>query len=631
MKICPFLVAGQDLRHLRQTDAPLLITAAADHVGEIELRGEIERSDRAGGPTRRDAESGRGLEPRTAGSVDIDLQDTEAGDIGFPIHKPGDAGALPETPLLLETGAAEAELELTGGESTPWGTGALRDAGARPSDMPAPTAVAEPRSAAPATFRDEPPHGETARAGLWEIEDASDPLAAFACLREPCRFYHAGACRFDALFAAPTLDSERRGIAASAEATSTAVEAAGVAAGALAGAAPPADGDAALAANGALLGSVLQEVRSLQRESLKELIGGFRRLEVTQTEQQSALCGQVEGLVSRLEDGRATPPADLLRLLEDRFEALARSVEQIGGTLRGVATESGAGLQGTLASIDASCKQAQAGLERLQAQVRGELGDIGAQLRAASEGTRTTVREAVERAAGESRAELERGLSRVAGGSQEMRALHGDLQTLLTALQNDVREAAATAGKLESSAQRTQELLAEQRQIAASERERERRAEARRLNNAGVLAYHQGAYDTSVQQFRRALELDPRLAEAWNNLALTHTEMHADAEALEAFKKALELDPSVAQVYNNVGYLYHRRGELQSAVEMYERATQRSSDTGAAWANLANALYEMRRVDEAVAAWKRALEIDPANDKAAAALERLGLGAASRA
>ncbi len=34
----------------------------------------------------------------------------------------------------------------------------------------------------------------------------------------------------------------------------------------------------------------------------------------------------------------------------------------------------------------------------------------------------------------------------------------------------------------------------------------------------------------------------------------------------------------------------------------------------------------MDRVEDAVGAWKHALEIDPANDKASAALERLGMG-----
>ena len=58
-----------------------------------------------------------------------------------------------------------------------------------------------------------------------------------------------------------------------------------------------------------------------------------------------------------------------------------------------------------------------------------------------------------------------------------------------------------------------------------------------------------------------------------------------------------------------------------------QRAIQRGADSSAAYSNLANAYYRLKRVDQAVAAWRRALEIDPANSKAATALERLGLDA----
>jgi superkiller protein 3 len=101
--------------------------------------------------------------------------------------------------------------------------------------------------------------------------------------------------------------------------------------------------------------------------------------------------------------------------------------------------------------------------------------------------------------------------------------------------------------------------------------------------------------------------------------------MGRDEEASVAFQRALELDPAAAHVYNNLGYLYYRKGDLTHAVEMYQRAIQRGADTSSAYTNLANAYYRLKRVDQAVAAWRRALEIDPANHKAAAALERLGL------
>jgi tetratricopeptide (TPR) repeat protein len=602
MKICPFLVAGQDVHRLRQGGTSFLAEPASG-------------ADRGGAPELLDLESPH--EPDTSAFLDLD----------------------------------------TTAEDTSHGT--LTPASFLPEDAPARFTPAV--SAAEST-----PSADSSRSLLWEMEDAVEPWAQFECLGTPCRFFHAGGCRFDALFASPGAATEVRAFAIGAVATTTA------------GRAP--SFDESLAAPGVVPagigvpdpvpGSMLQEVWSLQRESLKELIGGFRRLEGAQIEQQSAVVGQVEGLVARVEDLRGASQSELVRRLEERFEALARSVEQVGGSLRGAGARAGTDLQATLAEVGASWKNVQAGLERMQTQLHGALGDIRAELSGSAEvtrtavreavdlsaegtrtamrealdrsaegtrtavrevldrsaeGTRTAVREVLERSAAESRTELERSLSRVLDGSQEIRQLRGDLQTTVEALRSDVHDVAANAGKLEKSAQRTQELLDEHRRLAVDERERERRGEARRLNNAGVFSYHQGAYDTSVQNFQRALELDPRLTEAWNNLALTYTEMHADAEALEAFKKALELDPSVGHVYNNLGYLYHRRGELESAVEMYQRATQRSSDTSAAWANLANALYEMRRVDEAVDAWKRALEIDPANPKANSALERLGL------
>ena len=61
---------------------------------------------------------------------------------------------------------------------------------------------------------------------------------------------------------------------------------------------------------------------------------------------------------------------------------------------------------------------------------------------------------------------------------------------------------------------------------------------------------------------------------------------------------------------------------------MYQRATQRTTDSSAAWSNLGNALHTLARRDETVTAWKRALELDPTNDKATGALERLGLAGA---
>lgn len=555
------------------------------------------------------------------------------------------------------------------------------------------------------------------------------------CLGEICRFYAAGECRFDRLFhSAPSVPG-----------------------GALA--AQPVDaGDGEHPS----LGYVLQEVWSLQRESLRELIEGFRKVEDIHSDRQGDFGKELENIGARLEEVQNAPPhPEVVRILESRFENLGSSVgnlevsmrqvlgesdsslqsrfdetrnavraaieesrralqetfadvvadeakgtcdvvrnavnassnvlradvgqvredlgnvrddlagvrDDVGGVREGVqeATqntravyqktheihaqtdeleqhvknmqEQTRGAQKQIVDVQQTMHAVQDGVHQVSASVREIQGGVGAMqgdvqtslertlswLRDALQETRNNLQQMMRDAGAESRAELERSLARLLEDNRQMRELRDQVGLALEALRKDMQGITSAAARVEASSEKTQRLLGDHQRHNEDLAARERREEARRLNNAGVLSYHQGAFDTSIEQFRKAVEMDPTLAEAWNNLGLAQTELHHDDAALDSFRKALEIDPSVGQIYNNLGYLYHRRGELGEAVEMYERATQRSSDTSAAFSNLANALYELDRVDDAVGAWKQALEIDPANDKASSALQRLGL------
>ncbi|HMC82672.1 MAG TPA: tetratricopeptide repeat protein, partial [Candidatus Polarisedimenticolia bacterium] len=86
--------------------------------------------------------------------------------------------------------------------------------------------------------------------------------------------------------------------------------------------------------------------------------------------------------------------------------------------------------------------------------------------------------------------------------------------------------------------------------------------------------------------------------------------------AVAAFEKAIELDPKMGEVYNNLGFLYHTTLKYDRALEMFNQAIQTSSDSAVAYINLGNTYYKMSRHEQAVAAWKRALELDPLNENA---------------
>ena len=528
------------------------------------------------------------------------------------------------------------------------------------------------------------------------------------CLGEPCRFFHDNGCRFDSMFEGQAqlhVAAKAAVDAAQAAAQAAALQASSVAATSSGETAP------SLAA----VPGTLEEVWSLQRESLREVLSGFRTLEAgldsqtkTVAAQIDTLRGQVAEIETQVKAAAETKPAvgpELLDLVGRHFETLMRDIRQVESTMRsglgdslrtfmkesqattltGSEASLRAVLEGVQTTVRTASQELQSSLRTLVADSQSALhtalvdsqstlkslhesqATVQASMQQSQDALRTTMQEsqkamrtvvqesqsvvdtAVEhsqqgvlgvladwqkrfdvlltRSLDDSRAQVDQSLSKIVDELAMTRDTRIQIQAALDGLTRESRDVATVARRMESSQVLTHELLDEQRLVHQKVKARETRDRARQLNNAGVLSYHQGAYDTSVARFREATELDPSLAEAFNNLGLSYTEMGREEEAVVAFQRAIELDPSSGQVYNNLGYLYYRKGDLTQAIEMYQRAIQRGSDTSAAYCNLANAYYRLRRVDQAVQSWRRALEIDPANAKAVAALERLGLDA----
>ncbi len=190
------------------------------------------------------------------------------------------------------------------------------------------------------------------------------------------------------------------------------------------------------------------------------------------------------------------------------------------------------------------------------------------------------------------------------------------------AIESDLESNKKIIGELSDNHTEIVKLIEMQKSNLEDEEQRRMLAEARRINNAGVVAYHNGHYEKALELFEKCIEIDPDFTEGYNNLGLTCTELDMEERATEAFKKAIELNPDLAATYNNLGYVFYRLGSLQEAVEMYQEAICRSKDNGSAYTNLGNAYYKLERIEEAIEAWQKAVEIDPSNEKARRNLKR---------
>ena len=79
-------------------------------------------------------------------------------------------------------------------------------------------------------------------------------------------------------------------------------------------------------------------------------------------------------------------------------------------------------------------------------------------------------------------------------------------------------------------------------------------------------------YDKAVEEYKKALELDPNFGTAINSLALTLVELKQYEKAIELFKRYASVSPGDANPFDSMGYAYFRMGKLDDAIAKYKEA-----------------------------------------------------------
>ncbi len=128
------------------------------------------------------------------------------------------------------------------------------------------------------------------------------------------------------------------------------------------------------------------------------------------------------------------------------------------------------------------------------------------------------------------------------------------------------------------------------------------------------------AMDVALRHARRAVEIDPTYALAWAVLANCYIfrairgmdpPAEATAAAMAAVKRALQLDPSVADAHVSLGTILSHSGDIAGGLRALEKAVELNPGLGEAHILLGRTLYAYERHEEAHAAMTKALSIDP--------------------
>ena len=105
--------------------------------------------------------------------------------------------------------------------------------------------------------------------------------------------------------------------------------------------------------------------------------------------------------------------------------------------------------------------------------------------------------------------------------------------------------------------------------------------------------YHMGrayfslhSYDKAHEAFKNASKHDPKLADAHFSYAVTSYMLGHDKEAIDALKKALNVDPKHLNAYMKLGNIYLELKEYQDAANTYEKVLKIKSNNAEARYNL---------------------------------------------
>jgi tetratricopeptide (TPR) repeat protein len=143
------------------------------------------------------------------------------------------------------------------------------------------------------------------------------------------------------------------------------------------------------------------------------------------------------------------------------------------------------------------------------------------------------------------------------------------------------------------------------------------RAEAAyRANNLGVALLEQFKHKEGAEEFRRALDIAPRLALARVNLAIALYNVPEVAAAEEAAREALHVAPSSPQANYVAGLIARQQNRVEEAVAHFKKVLEVDPrDTGAN-VNLGQLYAQRRDYEGAVARLRAAVEAEPYNGTA---------------
>jgi len=131
-------------------------------------------------------------------------------------------------------------------------------------------------------------------------------------------------------------------------------------------------------------------------------------------------------------------------------------------------------------------------------------------------------------------------------------------------------------------------------------------------NSRGIELADRGWLDEAINEFKKAIDLDPESAHAHDNLATVYAEKKLFRDALSEYLTAIRLEPDSATAHYNLACFLSTNGP-QMAIGEYREAIELDPEYPDAHLNLGLTYADQGLVEDAIRELELAIELDPSD------------------
>ena len=127
--------------------------------------------------------------------------------------------------------------------------------------------------------------------------------------------------------------------------------------------------------------------------------------------------------------------------------------------------------------------------------------------------------------------------------------------------------------------------------------------------NRGMVFDNMGRFDKAIEDFDKAIALNPSYLDAYNNRGLVFEEMGKFDKAIEDFDKAIALNPSDPDPYYNRGVVFTKMGKFDKAIDQFDKTIKINPQYTAAYAERGKVYIRIGNKELAVSDFQKACDL----------------------